>query len=775
MTDSSSTAQAQLLQALDHHRAGRVADAAALYRKLLAADPTNADAMHLLGTLMAQSGDPTEAEQLIGSALRIKDDAALIWSNHGNALGMLGRREEAIASYDRALALEPDLIEAIYSRCGLLIGMGRAAQALTDLDSVLDCKSMAASVRHVLLTGRGNALIALGRLEEAVAVFDAAHALAPRNVDAIANRGKALKELGRHAEAIAAFEQALTLVPGHLDAILGRAHAQVLTGQQRIALDMLDRVLKVQPDNAVAHYIRGHGLLAEQRPAEAHEAFKRAADLRPDYVEAVYNCGDALCYVGRYPEAIDWFARTLELEPDHTHAVSGLANAAMQCCEWARVADAVPIIRTKVVSGVRGVAPFHFLTVSDSMEEHLVCARTFTRYACPASATPLNANHAGGGRADGRIRLGYLSSDFRRHAMAYQVAELFEVHDRDLFEVVGFSAGPDDASPIRRRIQAAFDRFHDVATLNNEDIARMIHGQRIDVVIDLNGHTAFSRIGALAWRPAPVQATYLGFPGTSGADFIDYVIADETVAPFTDQPFFTERIVHLPGCYQVSDRARTAAADAPGRAAHGLPADACVLACFNSSYKIAPGIFGVWMRILRAVPDSVLWLVRSSDAMAQNLIDAAAAHGIAASRLVFCGMVEPGAHIARHALADLFLDTLPYNSHGTGSFALWAGLPILTCRGQSFAGRVAASMLQAIGLGELVTETLEEYEALAVQLARDRQRLAALRRRLIANRDTTPLFDTHLFRRHIEAAYTTMHETALQGQQPRSFAVPQLQ
>ena len=271
--------------------------------------------------------------------------------------------------------------------------------------------------------------------------------------------------------------------------------------------------------------------------------------------------------------------------------------------------------------------------------------------------------------------------------MAYQMAELFEVHDRDRFEILGFSGGPDDGSPIRRRIARAFDGFHDVAASTNEAIARRIHASGIDVLVDLNGHTIHSRIGALAWRPAPVQATYLGFPGTSGAPFIDYVIADATVAPMSDQPFFTERIVHLPDCYQVSDRRRKPAGEVPTRAECGLPDQAFVFRRFNSSYKISAGIVDVWMRILAATPGSVLWLVRAGDTMVANLRRAAAERGVDPGRIVFCGMVEPDEHLARHAVADLYLDTLPYNSHGTGSFALWAGLPMLTCFGPTFAGR----------------------------------------------------------------------------------------
>ncbi len=769
MTDLTTAAvTAELQRALAHHKSGRIDEAEASYCRIIAIAPDHADALHLLGTIRAQGGDPTEGARLIETALKINGDSALMWSNHGNALAMLDRREEAIASYDQAIALAPTYVEARYNRNGHLIAIGRAGQALADADAAL----MAMPGHHILLTSRAAALMAMGRHEEALADYERAIATAPGNVDAICGRGMALNELGRAQEALAAYDQAVALVPGHLDSVLGKAHAQVKVGEAAAALATMDRVIAVLPRSALAHYVRGHALLVLQRTGDAVDSFHRAAELVPTLIEAHYNEADSLRALARYDEAMGLFEKVLADRPGHPHALSGLAVSAMQCCDWPVQARLVPQIEEKVQSGSQGLLPFSFLSLSSAKELQLACARTFSSYACPVPLERLPPRPPG--RSGGRIRIGYLSSDFRRHAMAYQMAELFELHDRSRFEVVGFSAGVSDGSQIRRRIEASFDTFHDVATSSNEEIARRMHASGIDVAVDLNGHTIHSRIGALAWRPAPAQATYLGFPGTSGTSFVDYVIADETVAPMSDQPYFTERIVHLPGCYQVSDRQRKPSQSVPSRAACGLPEGAFVFACFNSSYKIAAEIFEIWMRILGSTPGSVLWLVHANATMVANLRREARARGIDPARLVFCRTVEADEHLARHALADLYLDTLPYNSHGTGSFALWGGLPLLTCLGPTFAGRVAASLLKAIDMPELVTETLADYEALAISLAADRPRLAALRSRLSANRTTSPLFDTDLFRRHIEAAYTTMHEIAARGETPRSFAVPLL-
>jgi len=371
--------------------------------------------------------------------------------------------------------------------------------------------------------------------------------------------------------------------------------------------------------------------------------------------------------------------------------------------------------------------------------------------------------------------IAYLSADFHRHATAYLMAELFERHDRSRFEVIGVSFGVDDKSDMRRRLVAAFDQFYDVRRKRDEEVAKLLHDLQVDIAIDLKGYTQDSRPGILAYRPTPIQASYLGFPGTMGAEFIDYIIADETVVPFDHQPFYAEKIVHLPDCYQVNDTKRNIAERTPTRQEAGLPERGCVFCCFNNNWKITPEVFSVWIRLLHAVEGSVLWLFRDNESAERNLRKEAQARGIDPARLVFAGRLPLEDHLARHRLADLFLDTLPCNAHTTASDALWVGLPVLTCMGNAFAGRVAASLLKAIGLPELVTHSIEDYEALALRLAKDPSLLEGYRNRLATNRLTHPLFDTDRFRHHIEAAYLQMWEIWQRGEQPRSFAVEALQ
>ena len=424
------------------------------------------------------------------------------------------------------------------------------------------------------------------------------------------------------------------------------------------------------------------------------------------------------------------------------------------------------------ISGKKSIiAPFLLLGYSGKPALQLQCARNYIDDKVPLVPRPF---WTGATWRHDKVRIAYLSADFHRHPTAYLMAELFERHDRSRFEVIGVSFGVDDKSDMRRRLVAAFDQFYDVRRKSDQEVAKLLHDLQVDIAIDLKGYTQDSRPGILAYRPTPIQASYLGFPGTMGAEFIDYIIADKTVAPFEQQPFYTEKIVHLPDCYQVNDTKRNIAERTPTRQEAGLPEEGCVFCCFNNNWKITPEVFSVWIRLLHAVEGSVLWLFRDNESAERNLRKEAQARGIDPARLVFAGRLPLEDHLARHSLADLFLDTLPYNAHTTASDALWVGLLVLTCMGNAFAGRVAASLLNAIGLPELVTHSIEDYEALALRLAKDPSLLEGYRNRLAANRLTHPLFDTDRFRRHIEAAYLQMWEIWQRGEQPRSFAVEAL-
>jgi protein O-GlcNAc transferase len=444
-----------------------------------------------------------------------------------------------------------------------------------------------------------------------------------------------------------------------------------------------------------------------------------------------------------------------------------VANCAAQVCDWRQSERLTRDLVEGVRAGKPVVTPLNFLAIADSPADQRACAAVYARDQYPATA-PL----WGGERyRHDRIRVAYLSADFRDHPVAWLIAELIERHDRAAFEVHGISFGPDSPGPMRKRLEAVFDHFIDVRAKRDNEVAASLREAEIDIVVDLMGYTQHSRPGIMARRPAPVQVNYLGCPATMGVDFIDYILADRFVIPESQQAHYSEKVVYLPDTFQSNDTQRKIAERAPTRAEVGLPERGFVFCCFNNNYKITPEFFGAWMRVLKRVEGSVLWLLARDAVTAENLRREAQARDMAPERLVFAPRVRQELYLARYRAADLFLDTLPFNAGTTASDALWAGLPVLTCAGNAFAGRMAGSLLNAIGLPELITHTLPDYEALAVKLATEPQLLRGLKERLAANRLTAPLFDIERFRRHVEAAYRTMWETTQRGEPPRSFSV----
>lgn len=618
---------------------------------------------------------------------------------------------------------------------------------------------------HLLL---GMALARSGALDEALASFDRAIAIAPDLADAHANRGDALVALSREAEAVTSYDWALALNPGEVESWCNRGAALHDLRRFEEALASYDQAIAIKSDFAQLHFNRGNALALLGRHAEAVTAYDRALALESGYFDALQARGTVLLALKRFEQAVACFERMRALDPCHPRALSELVNCHAMTCDWRHAGALVGELERSIAQGHALTSPFILLGLSIS---NATLAQATERFAQSEIHTREPLPRAGRAPDQGRIRVAYLSGDFREHATAHLAAGLFERHDRARFEVIGISFGADDGSPMRARLAAAFDRFHDVAVMGDRAVAQLLLDLGVDIAVDLKGHTEGARPGILAYRPAPIQVAYLGYPGPLGLDFIDYVIADPNVLPLDQQQFYRERIVHLPDSYQVNDRARPIAARAPMRREEGLPDEALVLCCFNHNWKISAAMFDVWMRLLRAVEGSALWLFRSNDAAEGNLRREASARGIDPARLIFARFRASSEHLARIACADLFLDTLPCNAHTTASDALWAGVPVLTCKGGTFAGRVAASLLHAAGLPQLATESLAEYEALAHKLAGDRALLASMRQRLAQNRLSCALFDTERFTRHIEAAYTTMVRMARSGEGPRSFAV----
>lgn len=633
--------------------------------------------------------------------------------------------------------------------------------ALALYDSIIQAKPDLEEVH----ANKGVVLRDLKRLEEALASFNRALEINPDLAEAYNNRGFVLTELGRLSEALADLDHAIRLRPDFPDAHNNRGVTLRRLNRLMDALASYDRAIALFPSYGEAWSNRGDVFEALQQTDDATESFERALSLTPMHVDTLLNCALAFQKKGRFREAETLLDRAAHIDPTHKLLLFAAAYGALQNCNW----SAQDLVRARLSvecpTGKSIVAPLALLGYLDDPEilrsssahylNNLVGPGTF------AAKKPALASHD-------KIRLAYLSSDFHEHATAYLMADLFERHDRSQFEVYGFSFGRSDQSEMQARLRRAFDQFHDVQSWSDQEVVDLARQLEVDIAIDLKGFTAGERPGIFTRRAAPIQVNYLGYPGTMASDCWDYIVADSTVLPRAEQPFYSEKIVHLGCCYQANDPARRMD-PAPTRASQGLPDKAFVFCSFNNHSKITRPLFEIWMRLLRAVDNSVLWLLDGG--AAETLRAEARIRGVDPGRLIMAPLVSQKAHLGRLGLADLVLDTLPYNAHTTASDALWAEVPIITCRGKSFAGRVAASLLTVIHLPELITEDLAAYEALALKLARDDAYRNSIRKALSANKRTAALFDGNWFRLNIERAYSTMVEKARRGEAPVGFDV----
>jgi predicted O-linked N-acetylglucosamine transferase (SPINDLY family) len=676
---------------------------------------------HNQGIALAQQNRLAEALVLLDKALGLNPNYGDAHNNRGVILQQLGRMEEAVASYDRALRLRPDNPGAWYNR--------------------------------------GNALVQLKRMDDAVASYDKALKFAPSHVETLMNRGYALMHLKRADQALASFEKVTRIKPGYPDAHHNRGRALADLNRLEDAVVSYDVALQLKPDYAAAHNDRGNALLRRKQLGDALASYERAVQSKPDYAEAYFNRGTVLAELKQVAEAIADLDRALRIRSDNGPAQVLKAYYQAKICDWSSRTHRADALAPGIDSD--GIQPFLLLGMDDDPSRQLARAK---RWANENYLVAPNLRPRTGARP-GKLRIGYFSADFRDHPVMQLMARLLELHDRNRFEVHLFSFGEDVQDAMRDRAWKSADQFHDAGSLSDHALVELARELGIDIAIDLMGYTKGSRTEVFSHRVAPLQVNYLGYPGTMGAAFMDYIIADKWVVPDADRPFYTEKVIHLPHTYMPSDNSRAIAEDRFSRADMGLPESGFVFCCFNNSYKISPAEFDVWMRLLGKVPGSVLWLSRDNEVAGANLYREAQARGIDRERLIFAERMPSHAdYMARYRCADLFLDTFNYNAHTTANDALWAGLPLITKPGQSFAARVAASLLNAIGMPELVTDSLDTYEELALALATNPVRLATLKTKLAANRLATPLFDSEAFTREIEKAYDAIFERQLQEQ-----------
>lgn len=622
--------------------------------------------------------------------------------------------------------------------------------------------------RVSILTNLGAVLIKVEQYDEAQRLLEKAGSIDESLPEVWLNLGLIQKERYDCETAIRRFDRALALDPGYVEALSNKGACLNLLNRQEEALDCFEAGLALNPRSIECLRNRTNSLIDLRRSAEALRSCEELISQDPGDPESWSLKASCLGRLKRWDGMVAALERALELDPDADFVLGRYLHKRLRLCDWDGIDSMVDELISKIKRGEAASPPFELLGLVDDPMLQRQAAEIWTQRTCPARQRQFATTDPARGQ---RIRVGYFSADFHDHATSYLMAQLFETHDRSRFELIGFSFGPDTDDEMRRRVSAAFDQFVDVRETSDADVAGMSREMGIDIAVDLKGFTRDARPGIFAERAAPIQVSYLGYPGTMGADYIDYLIADATLIPPGSEAHYAEKIVYLPDSYQVNDRHRRIAEATPTRRDMNLTDAGFVFCCFNNTYKITPKTFDSWMRMLKGVEGSVLWLLNDTPIAVANLRREAEKRGIDGERLVFADRMPLEHHLARHRLADLFLDTLPYNAHTTTSDALWAGLPVITCTGKSFASRVAASLLRAVEMPELITTSARDFERLGIELANDPGRLKRIREKLWRNRTTAPLFDTGLFTRNIERAYEQIHERHLSHLRPMDIVV----
>lgn len=669
-----------------------------------------------LGIAYANSRRYKEALAIFYCLQPYKKSDENFYYNLGLIHDLQGNQGLAIDAYDSALKVQPHYIEA-------LINKGSICNDIKKYSLAFDVLQKATQIRPDIPEGWSNLGIALNNLnlcQESLSAYCEAIKLNPNYYEAWSNKSVVLNRMGRLSESYLACNKALSL----------------------------------KPDYADAWSNKGNVLYELKRYEEAIAHFDKALQLNPNFSEAWSNKGVSLKQLERYDEAIAHYEQALAIKSDIDWVRGDLLHTKMKICSWVGFADSLDHVSKQVMANKKIAQPFSLLALNDDIFMHKKSSEIYAQDKYPLNPTlGLIPKHT----VKEKIRIGYFSADFKIHPVAFLIAELFEIHNRNQFEIYAFSLNNAN-DEMRERLVAAFDHFINAESMSDIEVAQLSRAHSIDIAVDLTGFTQDSRTGIFAHRAAPIQVNYLGYPGTMGTDYIDYILADKTLIPIQSQKFYTEKVIYLPNSYQINDRKRLISDRQFTKQELGLPENGFVFCCFNNNFKILPKTFEGWMRILKAVDDSVIWLFADNPWAVENLRKEASSHGVDANRLIFAERMSPQEHLARHRQADLFLDTFPYNAHTTTSDALWSNLPVLTLMGETFASRVAASLLNAIGLPELITKTQEEYEVMAIDLAIDPKKLADIKLKLSNNRLAAPLFDTPLFAKNLEAAYIKIYE-----------------
>lgn len=733
LTKSDQEIKKILAQGYFLHQSGNVNEALVFYNKILSLQPNHFDALNLSGTIAIVNKNYQLANTLLLKATSINPNQANAHFNRGIALQELRKFKDALISYDEAIKLKDNYYAAYCNR--------------------------------------GQVFLKLKKIEAAISDFNKAIKEQPNFPQAYLDRGIAFLKAENYIQAISSFDRAIEINQNLEVAHYNRGICWFLLSDFNEALRSFNEAIRLRPDFADAFTSRGDTLEALGQYEDAVTNYIKAIDIRPDFAEDYYGLG-LVFFKTNHPEiSINYLQRAIDLDAKLNFALGIQLYVKMQLCDWSNFNFLIRKFLKKIATNQKQISAFVTLTILDDPKLQMECAENYADGLCDQNRYKLLPEIIKRPR-DKKIRIGYFSADFKQHPVSYLTAELFELHNRNQFEIIAFSFSPESKDEMRKKLIKGFDDFIDVRSKNDQEIALLAREMKIDIAIDLSGHTSGARYQLFVMRVAPIQVNYLGYPGTIGSNCHDYIIADKIVIPEDKQCFYTEKVAYLPGTFMVNDSSYLPSEKCYTRTEFNLPENEFIFCCFNASYKITQTTFAGWMRILIKVPNSVLWLSSMNETAMKNLKMQASNEGVNDNRIIFAPrMPNVNDHLNRIRLADLFLDTFPYNAHTTANDALRVGLPLLTLIGETFASRVAASLLNSVGLSDLITTNQEGYEALAIELAINPDRLRNLKSKLLSNLPGSSLSNTKLFTQNIEKAYQEMYRRYQEDLPPETITI----
>ena len=699
-------------EALQLHEKGKIQDAIRLYLKILENKKNDSQLLYLLGTAYIQIGNTNLGIEQLKKSIFLKPENLFAHSNLGNAFKDLKRYEDAIASYNKAIEIDINYAEIHNNKGNALKSLERYNEAIESYDKAIKIKSDYAFAYN----NKGNALKNLERYDEAIESYDKAIKINPNYIEAHHNKGNILKDLKRFDESISSY----------------------------------DKAIEINPDYYFSFNNRGIIFQHLNHFEKALASYDKAIEINPNYPETYNNKGNILKELKRYDEALTCYEKAIKLKSDFDYMLGKVLNLNMFLCNWIEFDSLIKEINNTIVKKSKVIEPFTFLGLIDnpvflklSSEKYI---KNNFKKDLEIQSLAKYTNHK-------KPRIGYFSADFHNHATLHLMMDVFKNHNKSNFDFYGFSFGPQNNDIWNSQVKNYFLKFEDVSNISDKEVAYLSRKLEIDIAIDLKGLTSNSRSGIFSYRAAPIQINYLGYPGTTGADYMDYIIADEVIIPKESSNNYTEKILYLPDCYQPNIKKREISKKSFKRSDFGLPENSFIYCCFNSNYKITPHIFNIWMNILKAVPNSVLWIYKTNETASKNLIKESKAKGVDPKRIIFASYLPNDEHLKRISFADLFLDTFPCNAHTTASDAVRMCVPIVTLIGKSFASRIASSILNCLDMKELITRDEKEYQNLAIDLARHPKKINEIKDRLIDAISSSPLFDSSKFTKNLENIY----------------------